>query len=55
MAKSKECCGHGYHKIMKGVMLLVFGGIKYMGYSWEEAVIGVGALMVLKGLYYQFR
>ncbi len=38
------------HKPLIGVMVFLLGAIKYFGYSWEIALMAVGALMTLKGL-----
>lgn len=33
-----------------GLGLLIFGGVKYMGYSWEMALMVIGILAIIKGL-----
>ena len=45
----------GKKKAMIGLMLFVFGLIMYMGYMWYEALMAVGALMFLKGLWYMMK
>ena len=50
MAK-KECkCGCGMHALCIGLGIFVLGLVKYLGYSWEMALMAIGALVVLKGL-----
>ncbi len=44
-------CKHGKYKMLTlGIGLLVFGGVKYLGYSWEMALMVIGVLAILKGL-----
>ena len=38
------------NKMAFGVMVFIFGLIKYLGYSWEIAFMVIGALVFLKGL-----
>jgi len=40
-------CGHG---AIFGLMLLIFGLIKYLGQTWEMALMAIGILLVLKSL-----
>jgi len=51
-AKTNSCncgcmCGHG---AIFGLMLLIFGLIKYLGQTWEMALMAIGILLVLKSL-----
>ena len=53
MAKANVCncgcmCGHGL--LVKGLAVFLLGLIKYLGYSWEMALMAVGILLVLKSL-----
>lgn len=41
---------HKLKPFWMGLGLLIFGGVKYMGYSWEMALMVVGILAIIKGL-----
>ncbi len=51
-SNKKDVCYDYYvkKKLMSGGLLFLFGLIKYMGYSWEVALMVIGALVFLKGL-----
>jgi len=37
-------------KMLMGFGIFLLGLIKYMGYSWEQALMVLGALVFLKGI-----
>ncbi|MFH1474095.1 MAG: hypothetical protein ABIE55_04375 [Candidatus Aenigmatarchaeota archaeon] len=37
-------------KMLLGVGIFLFGLIKYLGYSWEQAIMVLGILVFLKGV-----
>ena len=50
MAKEK-CYNHAsMMPLMMGLGLLIFGGVKYLGYSWEMALMVIGILAIIKGI-----
>lgn len=56
MAKKKEQPSHEkfmHHyrkkKMFMGFLLFIFGLVFYLGYSWDVALMVVGALVFLKG------
>ncbi len=52
MAKRKKKAEYdvSMKKMFTGALTVIFGAIKYLGYSWEMAIIVVGVLIFLKGL-----
>ena len=51
MAEKDKCHCCGVPKVLLlGLGILIMGLVKYMGYSWEMALMVVGILAVLKGL-----
>lgn len=52
MAKTNSCdCGCGCcHGLIAGLMVFIFGLVKYLGYGWEMAFMAIGILIALKAL-----
>ena len=50
--RSKVSYAHA-EKSLFGLMIFLLGLVKYLGYSWEIALMVVGVLMALKGLNYK--
>lgn len=49
----KSVCDHAHYarkKMVMGCMLFLFGLVVYLGYTWDIALMLVGALVFLKGL-----
>ena len=49
----KAVCDHAHFakkKMMMGCMLFLFGLVVYLGYTWDIALMLIGALVFLKGL-----
>jgi hypothetical protein len=44
---------HGKKKMTMGFMIFLFGFLVYWGYTWDIALMAVGALMFLKGLWFK--
>ena len=41
---------YGKKKMLMGAGIFLLGLVKYLGYSWEEGLMLIGVLVVLKGL-----
>jgi hypothetical protein len=50
MAKANVCNCLCSNYLITGLGLFVIGLIKYLGYSWEMALMAIGILLVLKSL-----
>jgi len=53
--QKKPVCDYGAKKMLFGLLLFVFGLIKYLGYGWDVALMTVGALIFVKGLIMKFK
>jgi hypothetical protein len=52
MRKVKKDMKYHYakKKMLIGAGIFLFGLIKYLGYSWEQAIMVLGLLILLKGV-----